>query len=80
MIFPFTLENTIAIVFLQKNDEGHEKPIAYLNKYLIDAKLKYTIREKWVYALAKSLKRFRGYILQSHIVSYVPHISIKDIL
>ena len=36
--------------------------------------------EKQAYALVKSLKDFRVYILQSHIIAYVPSNVVKDIL
>ena len=67
-------------VLLQKNPEGQEQPIAFFNKELRDAPLKYNIMEKKAYALVKSLKDFRFYILHSHIIAFVPHIVAKDIL
>ena len=36
--------------------------------------------EKQAYALVKSLKEFRIYILQSHIIAFVPAAIVKDIL
>ena len=36
--------------------------------------------EKQAYALVKSLKDFRIYILQSHITAFVPTAAVKDIL
>jgi hypothetical protein len=36
--------------------------------------------EKQAYALVKSLKAFRVYVLHSKIISYVPSTSVKDIL
>jgi hypothetical protein len=36
--------------------------------------------EKQAYALVKALKEFRTYILHSHVITYVPNKSIKDIL
>jgi len=37
IIFSFASEHTIAIVLLQKNSDGHEKPIAFFSKALRDA-------------------------------------------
>jgi hypothetical protein len=42
--------------------------------------LRYDIMEKQAYALVKSLKEFKTYILHSHVIAYVPNNSIKDIL
>jgi hypothetical protein len=36
--------------------------------------------EKQAYALVKSLKAFRTYVLQSKIIAYVPSATVKDIL
>jgi hypothetical protein len=65
---------------LQKNEEGHEKPISFFSKSLKDVELKYDILEKQAYALVKALKAFRVYVLQSNIITYVPSSSVKEIL
>lgn len=54
--------------------------MAFFSKVLRDAKLKYNILEKQVYALVKALKAFKTYVLQSQIVSYVPNSDVKDVL
>lgn len=80
IIFSFASEHTIAVVLLQKDDQGCEKPIAFFSKALRDAPLKYQIMEKQAYALVKSIKDFRVYILYSHVIAYVPNTIVKDIL
>lgn len=65
---------------MQKNEQGFEQPIAFYRKILRDVALKYDIIEKQVYALIKALKEFGVYILHSHITSYVPSATIKEIL
>ena len=47
---------------------------------LRDGELKYDIMENLAYALAKSLKDFRVYILHSHIIAYVPNNVVQNIL
>jgi hypothetical protein len=47
---------------------------------LRDVDLQYEIMEKQAYALVKSLKAFRIYVLHSKITAYVPSTSMKDIL
>lgn len=44
-IFSFSSPHTVAAVLLQKNDEGHEKPITFFNHVLLDVELKYNILE-----------------------------------
>ena len=51
--------------------------MAFFSKVLKDAELKYNILEKQVYALVKSLKAFRTYVLLSQIVAYVPNSAEK---
>eukprot|EP00253_Pinus_taeda_P028990 PITA_28990 len=80
IIFSFASENTIIVLLLQKDDLGCEKPIAFFSRALRDAPLKYKIMEKQAYALVKSIKDFRVYILYSHIIAYVPNAVVKDIL
>jgi hypothetical protein len=79
-IFSFASEDTIVGVLLQKNDDGQEKPIAFMSMALQNSELNYTIMEKQVYALVKSLKHFRVYVGYSKVVGYVPHPAVKDIL
>eukprot|EP00253_Pinus_taeda_P030044 PITA_30044 len=78
--FSFASEHTIVVVLLQKDDQGNEKPIAFFNRALRDAPLKYQIMEKQAYALVKAIKDFRIYILYSHVIAYVPNAIVKDIL
>jgi hypothetical protein len=79
-IFSFASNDTIAIVLLQKNEDGHEQPVAFFRKVLRDDKIKYDPIEKHAYALIKSLKDFRIYILQAKVIEFVPSNSIKDVL
>ena len=79
-IFSFASEHTIAAVLLQKNDLGQEQPISFFSRSLRDTPLKYNIMEKQALALVKALKDFRVYILHSHIIAFVLHTVVKDIL
>eukprot|EP00253_Pinus_taeda_P018338 PITA_18338 len=80
IIFSFASEHTIVVVLLQKDDQGNEKPIAFFNRALRDAPLKYQIMEKQAYALVKAIKDFIIYILYSHVITYVQKSVVKDIL
>ena len=64
---------------LHKIQHNAENPIAIFSQILRDAKLKYGIMEKQAYALIKYLKYFRVYILQSHVIGYVPNNVGKNI-
>ena len=54
--------------------------LPFFSKALRDTKLKYDPIEKQAYALIKSLKDFRIYILHTKVISYVPSASAKDVL
>jgi ribonuclease HI len=79
-IFSFASRDTIAAVLLQKNVDDQEQPVAFFSKVLRDAEVKYELLEKQAYALIKSLKAFRVYILQAKVIAFVPSSSVKDVL
>ena len=80
LIFSYASDHTVVGELLQKNDQNVENPIAFFSKVLRDGELKYDIMEKQAYALVKSLKDFRVYVLHSHIIAYVPSSMVKGIL
>jgi hypothetical protein len=67
IIFSFASVHTIVVMLLQKNEENQEKPISFFIKALMDVELKYSCMEKHAYALVKTLKDFKDYILHSNI-------------
>eukprot|EP00253_Pinus_taeda_P026975 PITA_26975 len=74
-------QNTPLLLFYYKKMiMDVKKPIAFFSKALRDAPLKYQIMEKQAYALVKTIKYFRVYILYSHVIAYVPSTVVKDIL
>jgi len=54
--------------------------VALFNKKLRDGEVKYDPIEKQAYALIKSLKAFRIYILHAKLIAYVPSSSVRDVL
>ena len=70
----------MATVLLKKDDEVLDHPIAFFSKTLRDVELKYHPIEKQAYALTKSLKTFRIYILHAKFLVYVPSAAVKDAL
>lgn len=78
-IFSFAPFHTIAAILLQKNENGHEQPIAFFSKSLQPAELKYDINEKKAYALVKVVKAFRCYLVGAIVVAFVPNTVVKDI-
>jgi hypothetical protein len=79
-IFSFASKDTIVAVLLQRNVDDQEQPVAFFSKVLRDAKVKYELLEKQAYALIKSLKAFKVYILQAKVIAYVPSSLVKDVV
>jgi hypothetical protein len=63
IIFSFSSFDAVAVVLLQKNVEGMEKPISFFSRALRDEEVKYDIMEKQAYALVKDLKYLGVYVL-----------------
>jgi hypothetical protein len=80
LIFSFASLDMVAVVLLQTNEVGLDKPITYFSRALRDAEVRYDTMEKQAYTLVKALKAFRTYFLQSKIIAYVPSAVVKDIL
>ena len=78
-IFSFASYDTVAAILLQNNDDGLDHPIAFFSKTLRDVEMKYDPIEKHAYALIKSLKTFRIYILHAKFLTYVPSAAVKDV-
>jgi hypothetical protein len=70
LIFSFSSFDTVAVVLLQKSVEGLEQPISFFSRALRDAEVKYDIMEKQAYALVKSIKAFRIYVLLGNGLKY----------
>eukprot|EP00253_Pinus_taeda_P008821 PITA_08821 len=79
ILFSFASEHTLAAMLMQKRD-GVERPIAFFSRIVRDGALNYNIIDKQALALIKALKDFRVYILNSHVLAYVPNAAVKDVL
>jgi hypothetical protein len=80
LIFLFSSIDIVAVVLLERNDEGLEQPISFFSRALRDVEIKNDMMEKRAYALVKALKTFKVYVLHSKIIAYVPSASVKEIL
>ena len=80
LVFSYASEHKIVGVLLQQNNQNVEQPIYFFSMVLRDGELKYDIMEKQAYSLVKYLKDFSLYILNSHIIAFVPSNVVKNIL
>jgi hypothetical protein len=53
---------------MQNDDQGNEKPVAYMSQSLFDDEFKYSFIQKHAFALVKVVEKFRQFILGKHIV------------
>jgi len=64
----------------QKNDQNIELPIAFESSSLQGAELNYTNVEKKSYAVFKSIKHFKPFLIKSHTKVIFQHLSIRILL
>jgi hypothetical protein len=80
IIYSFAIETVVASI-LQKNVKGEELPISFMRKNLHEYELRYSkVLEKQALSLVKVVAHFHMYILNSHVISYVPSSPVKMIL
>lgn len=72
--------SAVAGVLTQKDDQGHDKVIAYCSKNLSDTEKKYTVSEKERLAVLMCIRKFRPYLEGYHFVLITDHSSLKWIL
>ena len=80
LVFSFASKHTIVAVLLQRNAQNMEQTIVFFSGFVRDSELKYNAIEKQAYALVKTVKDFKVYVLHSHVMAYVPNVVVKDIL
>lgn len=67
----------VGAVLFQLDDDGNEKPIAYMSKKLNTAQRNYTITELECLAAVLSIKKFRGYVEGMEFKVITDHASLK---
>lgn len=80
IIYCYASKHTMSGILLQKNEDNEEVPISFLSVPLKKHELKYSLMEKQANAVMKAIKQFRYYILHSHVVVYVLHFIVNNIL
>lgn len=67
----------VGSVLYQLDDDGNEKPIAFMSKKLNTAQRNYSITELECLAAVLSIKRFRGYVEGMEFTVVTDHASLK---
>ena len=63
LIYTNTTEEAVSVIFMQGDDQGNEKPVAYMTQILFDDEFKYSFIEKHVFSLVKAIENFCHFIL-----------------
>jgi hypothetical protein len=80
IMYSFSTESVVASVLTQRNAKGEELPIKFMSKTLHDYELRYSELEKQALSLVKEVAHFWTYILNSHVIAYVPSSPVKMLL
>jgi hypothetical protein len=80
IIYSFATEMVVASILTQRNTKGEEFPISFMSKTLHDYELRYSELEKQALSLVKVVVHFQTYILNSHVIVYVPSSPVKMLL
>jgi hypothetical protein len=80
IIYSFSTEVVVASILTQKNNKGEDLPISFMRKNLHNYKLRYSKVEKQDLALVNVVAHFQTYILNSHVIAYVPSSPVMMLL
>ena len=80
ILYTFSSDSSYAAVLTQKNQENNEAPITFTSSGLNGAELNYREVDKQAFAVFKSVKHFRPYLLKSHTKVVVPYSAVRNLL
>jgi hypothetical protein len=77
MIYTNATEEVVSAILMQGDDQGNEKPVAYMSQILSDYEFKYYFIEKHAFSLVKAVEKFHYFILGKHTLVKVPLPAVK---
>jgi hypothetical protein len=80
MIYTNSIEEAVFAILIHHDDQGNEKPVAYMIQILSDDEFKYSFIEKNAFALVKAVEKFLHFILGKHMLVKVPLPAVKFLL
>jgi hypothetical protein len=72
MIYTNATEEVISTILMQCDDQGNEKPMAYMSQSLSDDDFKYSFIENHAFFLVKVVEKFRHFILGKYTLVKFP--------
>jgi hypothetical protein len=79
-IYTNATEEAVSTILIQNDDQGNEKPVAYMSQSLFDDEFKYSFIEKHAFTLVKVVEKFHNFILGKHTLVKVPLPAVKFFL
>jgi hypothetical protein len=80
MIYTNVTDEAVSSILMQNDDQGNEKPVAYMIQRLSDDEFKYSFIEKHAFTLVKAIEKFHHYILGKHTLVKFPLPAVKFFL
>jgi hypothetical protein len=80
MIYTNATEEAVFAIFMQGDDQGKKKQVAYMSQSLFDDDFKYSFIEKHAFTLVKAVEKFHHFTLGKHTLVKVPLPAIKFFL
>ena len=80
ILYTFATDFLYATVLTQKNHEDFEILISFMSSTFKGAELSYSQVDKQAYAIYKSVKHYRKYLLKSRTKVIVPYAAIWNVL
>uniref|UniRef100_A0A0G4HRC9 Reverse transcriptase domain-containing protein n=1 Tax=Chromera velia CCMP2878 TaxID=1169474 RepID=A0A0G4HRC9_9ALVE len=79
LLKPDTSSDTIGAVLTQKDEEGHEHPIAFASRIMTDLEKKWSIMEREALALVYAVDVFKAYLYGRRFTVITDHRSLQHI-
>jgi hypothetical protein len=79
-IYTNVTEEAGSIVLMKNDDQGNEKPVAYMSQILSNDEFKYSFIEKHAFTLVKAIEKFHHFILGKHTLVKVHLLAVKFLL
>jgi hypothetical protein len=70
----------VASILTKRNTKGDKLPISFMSKTIHDYELRYSKIEKQSLYILKEVVHFQTYILNCHVIAYVPSSPVKMLL
>jgi len=80
VLYTFSSDTSYAVVLTQLNDQNIEAPISFFSSNLQGVELNYSVVEKQAFAVFKTLKHFRPFLLKTHTKIIVPYPAARQLL